>query len=228
MNYRTGTDLILGLTINGKFCPLGHSTTCKISDSTETGERVTKEKALGKFKEKYVKSLSEQITAEGFVYAGDEKADKVGMPTLKKLWMDALPVEARYTHRNMNLLKTDGAMYYYGQYIITSLEHDGPAGDDEKYSLTLENAGPVQGFAITKPAGYSEETASIIVNSGNDAPPTEAVSEIVNSVEYQEEMQIQPATSNGYYYGTIGTMDTTTPSGDDSGAPTDTPDTPEG
>ena len=225
MSYRTGTDLILGLTINGKFCPLGHSTTCKISDSTETGERVTKEKALGKFKEKYVKSLSEQITAEGFVYAGDEEANKVGMPTLKKLWMDAQPVEARYTHRNLNLLSPDGAMYYYGQYIITSLEHDGSAGDDEKYSLTLENAGPVQGFALTKKAGATADE-QIISNTGNDAPPTEAASEIVNSVEYQEEMQIQPATSNGY--GTIGTMDATTPSGDDSGDPTDTPDTPEG
>ena len=70
--YRDGYDLIMGAVVTENnqetFKPLGYSSGCKISDSTETGERATKEPGKGKFKEKYVKSLAEQITAEGFVY----------------------------------------------------------------------------------------------------------------------------------------------------------------
>lgn len=136
--YKDGTDLILGLVVNTAFKPLGHSTSCKISDSTETGERVTKEAASGKFKEKYVKSLAEQIQADGFVYDGDDSASKVGLPTLKELWIAAQPVKVRYAYRGEETTK-----YYEGDFVITSLEDDGPAGDDEKYSLTLENSGAI-------------------------------------------------------------------------------------
>lgn len=136
--YKDGTDLILGLVVNSTFKPLGHSTSCKISDSSETGERVTKEAASGKFKEKYVKSLAEQIQADGFVYDGDDSASKVGLPTLKELWIAAQPVKVRYAYRGEEETK-----YYEGDFVITSLEDDGPAGDDEKYSLTLENSGAI-------------------------------------------------------------------------------------
>ncbi|MBO7466590.1 MAG: hypothetical protein J6T94_02750 [Bacteroidaceae bacterium] len=142
MAYRDGTDLILGLYVGSTFKPFGHSTGCKISDSTETGERVTKEAASGKFKEKYVKSLAETITCEGFVYDGDDAASKVGLPTLKSLWLAGEPVVARYGYRG-EVDAQSSATYYEGSYVITSLEDDGPAGDDEKYSLTLENSGAV-------------------------------------------------------------------------------------
>ena len=46
--YRNGVDLILGVVENTTFKPLGYSTGCKISDSTETGERVTKESGEGR------------------------------------------------------------------------------------------------------------------------------------------------------------------------------------
>lgn len=46
---------------------LGFSTGCKVSTSAETGERVTKEASGGKWKESYIKSFSEQITADGVV-----------------------------------------------------------------------------------------------------------------------------------------------------------------
>ena len=55
-----GTDLILSLEENA----LGFSTGCKVSTSVETGERVTKEASSGKWKEKYVKSFSEEISAD--------------------------------------------------------------------------------------------------------------------------------------------------------------------
>lgn len=136
--YRDGTDLILGLVIENAFKPLGHSTGCKISDSSETGERVTKEASAGKFKEKYVKSLAESIQADGFVYDGDDAANKANLPTLKELWLAAKPVKARYAYRG-----EEQTRYYEGDFVITSLENDGQAGDDEKYSLTLENSGAI-------------------------------------------------------------------------------------
>lgn len=136
--YRDGTDLILGLMIESTFKPLGHSTGCKISDSSETGERMTKENAQGKFKEKYVKSLAEQIQADGFVYDGDDAAAKIGLKTLKDLWLSKQTVKARYAYRG-----EETTTYYEGDFIITSLEQEGQAGDDEKYSLTLENSGAI-------------------------------------------------------------------------------------
>ena len=59
-NVLDGTDLILS--VGGK--ALGYSTGCKITTSTETGERVTKEASAGKWKEKYVKSFSESISGQ--------------------------------------------------------------------------------------------------------------------------------------------------------------------
>lgn len=138
MGYRDGTDLILGIMDGQTFKPFGHSTGCKISDSTETGERQTKEAASGKFKEKYVKSLAESITCEGFVFDGDDGDSKVSLPTLKRKWMNGQTVKARYAYRNQ-----ESTAYFEGDFVITSLEQDGPAGDDEKYSLTLENSGAI-------------------------------------------------------------------------------------
>ncbi len=137
--YRDGTDLILGVMVEDKFQPLGHSTGCKISDSSETGERTTKEENTGKWSEKYVKKLSESISADGFVYEGDT----MGFPTLKSLWLSAIPVKLRYAYRG-----EEEKTYYQGDYIITSLEDNGQAGDDEKYSITFENTGPVTSHPV--------------------------------------------------------------------------------
>lgn len=136
--YRSGTDLIMGIVQGGTFKPLGYSSGCKISDSTETGERVTKEAADSHWKEKYVKSLSEQITAEGFVYDG-VAASSIGFPDLKTLWLNKSTVKLRYKYRD----QASGEGLYEGDFIITSLEQDGPAGDDEKWNVTFENSGPV-------------------------------------------------------------------------------------
>ena len=133
--YRSGTDLILGIVDDNTFKPLGYSTGCKISDSTETGERTTKEAADSDWKEKYIKSLSETITADGFVY-DSVAASSVSLPDLKSLWLSKTVVKVRYKYR------TDGDLYQ-GDFIITSLEQDGPAGDDEKWSITFENTGAV-------------------------------------------------------------------------------------
>ena len=133
--YKDGTDLILST--NG--LALGHSTTCKISDSAETGERVTKEAQTGKFKEKYVKSLSETVTAEGFTYEGDA----MGYPDLKTIMLAAQPVTLTYSYRANANNGTSVTTAYTGEFIITSLEETGDAGDDAKWNVTFENSGAV-------------------------------------------------------------------------------------
>ena len=140
MAYRNGVDLILGVVESQVFKPLGYSTGCKISDSTETGERVTKESGAASFKEKYVKSLAESISADGFVY-DNLAATSIGFPNLKTMWLNKQTVKLRYKYRD----DTDGL--YEGDFIITSLEHDGPADDDEKWSVTFENSGAITAVA---------------------------------------------------------------------------------
>lgn len=138
--YREGTDLILS--VDGK--ALGHSTTCKISDSSETGERVTKEAQTGKWKEKYIKSLSETVTAEGFSYEGDQ----MGYPALKSLMLSSATVHLTYSYRANGNNGTAANQAYEGDFVITSLEETGDAGDDAKWSVTFENTG-----AVTEVAG---------------------------------------------------------------------------
>lgn len=132
--YRDGTDLILSIASHA----LGHSTECKISYKAETGTRKTKEAAAGKWSEKYVKSLGCTITASGFVYDDDDanNSTKTGVNALRTAFKAATPVTASWAYR-------EGGSIDSGQFIITSLDHDGKAGDDETYSITLENSGSV-------------------------------------------------------------------------------------
>lgn len=146
-----GTDLILS--VGGK--ALGFSTGCKITTTTETGERVTKEAATGKWKEKYVKSFSESISADGCVLT-DGDADTPTYDQLKDLQTAGTPITASYNLREGSTRNGKSTGGYSGSYIITSLELDAQAGDDAKYSIQLENCG-----AVTKQTtGLSESTGS--------------------------------------------------------------------
>ena len=133
-----GTDLILSV----GSCALGFSTGCKITTTAETGERQTKEASAGKWKEKFVKSFSESITSEGCVLTdGDSKTPTYDQ--LKDMQIAGKPVDVSYNVRESDTREGKSAGGYKGQYIITSLELDGPAGEDAKYSISLENSGPV-------------------------------------------------------------------------------------
>ena len=142
--------MILSVGVNA----LGYSTGCKITTSAETGERVTKEAASGKWKEKYVKSFSEQISAEGCVL----RSVSDGMPTydeLKAMMLAGEPIDASYSLRDGDGREGKTAGGYKGKYIITSLELDGQAGDDAKYSVKLDNCG-----AVTKVSGGLQEASA--------------------------------------------------------------------
>lgn len=166
VNYRQGYNLILGIienegTQDEAFLALGFSTGCKISDSTETGERIHKEPGGGnaRWKEKYVKTLSEQITAEGFVY-DNSAAKKHNLPGLKEIFMTAQPVTLQYQYRSRP--DTQGVTEvnkttFRGKYVITSLEQDAPADDDEKWSVTFENSGPVESLAEANKETYQKD-----------------------------------------------------------------------
>lgn len=134
-----GTDLIL----SAMGSALGFSTGCKVSTSAETGERLTKEARGGKWKESYVKSFSEQITADGLVLT--DGSDE--MPTydqLKDAMLKGEPIDAAYNLRDGDKRIGKAAGGYKGKYIITALDLDGQAVDDAKYSITLQNSGAVE------------------------------------------------------------------------------------
>ena len=135
-NYKVldGTDLLLS--VGGK--ALGYSTSCKISTSTETGERVTKEAATARWKQAYVKSFSETITADGLVLTNSD-AEKPTYKELKALQLAGEPVIAAYYQRSAE----GGSIAYNGKYIITKLDIDGTAGEDAKYSIELQNSGAI-------------------------------------------------------------------------------------
>lgn len=135
-NYKVldGTDLLLS--VGGK--ALAYSTSCKISTSTETGERITKETATARWKEAYVKSFSETITADGLVLTNSD-AEKPTYKELKVLQLAGEPVIAAYYQRSSD----GGSIGYSGKYIITKLDIDGTAGEDAKYSIELQNSGAI-------------------------------------------------------------------------------------
>ena len=137
-NYKVldGTDLLLS--VGGK--ALGYSTSCKISTSTETGERVTKEAATARWKQAYVKSFSETITADGLVLTNSD-AEKPTYKELKAIQLAGEPVIAAYYQRSSE----GGSIAYNGNYIITKLDIDGTAGEDAKYSIELQNSGAIVG-----------------------------------------------------------------------------------
>lgn len=133
-----GADLILS--IDGE--ALGFATGCKISTTAETGERRTKETSGGMWPEKYVKGLSEEISGDGLTLR--KKSD--GMPTydeIKAKMLARTPITAHYSLRDGDKRTGKAAGGYTGKFLITSLEIDGQAGDDSKYSFKLSSHGPV-------------------------------------------------------------------------------------
>ena len=134
-----GTDLILS--VDGH--ALGFSTGCKVSTKVETGERVTKEASSGKWKEKYVKSFSEDISADGCVLT-DGTTDMPTYDELKEMMLKGEPITAHYSLREGDERTGKTAGGYEGKYLITSLDLDAQAGDDSKYSVSLENSGEVK------------------------------------------------------------------------------------
>ena len=110
---------------------------------------MTKESASSKWKEKYVKSFSESISADGFVLL-DGGAEMPTYDQLKAMQLAGEPVDVNYNIREGAGREGKSEGGYSGKYLITSLELDGQASDDAKYSVQLENSGAVTstGFGV--------------------------------------------------------------------------------
>lgn len=138
MGVLNGIDLILS--IGGH--ALAYSTGCKISTTAETGERTTKEATSGRWKEKFVKTFSEHITADG-VTLTEGSAEMPSYDQLKAAMLASEAVQVRYSVREGDTREGRAAGGYGGSFLLVSLELDGPAGDDSKYSVALDSNGPV-------------------------------------------------------------------------------------
>ena len=111
---------------------------------------MTKEASGGKWKESYIKSFSEQITADGVVLT-DGTDEVPSYDKLKDAMLKGEPVEAAYNLREGDKRTGKATGGYKGKYLITSLDLDAQARDDAKYSITLQNSGKVEkvGTGIT-------------------------------------------------------------------------------
>lgn len=118
---------------------------------------MTKEASGGKWKESYIKSFSEQITADGVVLT-DGTDEVPSYDQLKDAMLKGEPVEAAYNLREGDKRTGKATGGYKGKYLITSLDLDAQAGDDAKYSITLQNCGKVDkvGTGITDTTQQTE------------------------------------------------------------------------
>lgn len=140
--YIDGSDLLLGIYKENKFEGLGHSNTCKINYKSTTKDRsekppydpATPVTNKGKFKTVTVTGLDVSISAEGFGYYGE----KLGHKALRSIWLAGQAVTLRWGERHE--LETN---YMEGSFIIESLDENGDAGDDMKFSVSFKNSGEV-------------------------------------------------------------------------------------
>ena len=127
-----GQDLIVSK--NGK--AIAYAKSCKITTSAETKSRRTKEARSGKWEEKKVSKISQTISVDGLEARGE--------------YDDLLAHLIAGDKVTLTYGKRDGTGNYTGEYIITSLDLDGPVEDDAKYSAKFENTGPVSGNSLYK------------------------------------------------------------------------------
>ncbi|MCR5714396.1 MAG: phage tail protein [Bacteroidales bacterium] len=140
--YIHGSDLLLY--VNG--VALGHSSSCQVSYSAETDERMTKETSnSGKWSSKEVRKLSVSISAEGFSFY----SDTMSYEDLLALWKAGQKVQVKYAYRGEETTRVMS-----GDFVITSLSEDAPADNDATYSLQLENAGEITITPATATNGY--------------------------------------------------------------------------
>ena len=106
-----------------------------------------------------MKSFSESISADGVVCV-DAAKDAPTYDTLKDLQIAGTAVDVTYNVREPGKRTGKTAGGYKGKFIITSLDLDGQAGDDAKYSIQLENCGKVEKLTTGLQDGTVTQSAS--------------------------------------------------------------------
>lgn len=134
--YVNGSDLLLS--IGGKAS--GHCTSHTTTYNSETKDRAVKpvstaSASAGLWKEKTVTGLSVQVKVEGLRFYGEEEG---GIKDVLAKWKVGATVELKGFARS-----ADATPYMSGNFIVSSLEENAPAGDDTTYSATFDNSGEV-------------------------------------------------------------------------------------
>lgn len=134
--YVNGSDLLVS--IGGKAA--GHCTTHTTTYNSETKDRAVKpastaSASAGLWKEKIVTGLSVQVKVEGLRFYADQES---GMKDLLAKWKVGAVVELKGFARS-----ADASPYMSGNFILSTLEENAPAGDDTTYSATFDNSGEV-------------------------------------------------------------------------------------
>lgn len=133
--YKQGNDLLVS--IDGS--AFGHCTSHTATFNTETKEVAVKplasvaKAAAAKFKSKIVSGLSVQVKAEGIVFESETESS---FKSILAKWKVGGQVTLNLFER-----ENDATPYLTGYFIITSLEHASPAGDDSTWNATFENDG---------------------------------------------------------------------------------------
>jgi len=113
--------------------PVAHQTSCSISNSSTTKERV--KKSTGLWKGKKVTGLAVTIKCDALAsYDADG-----GYDALNALWKSAAELLIKYSGAEVA-----GKKYEEGLFVITSLERNDPAQDDSTMSVSFENSGEVE------------------------------------------------------------------------------------
>ena len=134
--YVNGSDLLL--MIGAKAA--GHCTSHSATYSTESNEVAVKPAASAAasaslFKSKRVTGLSMQVKVDGLIFSGEAES---GVDAVLAAWKNGTPVALKLFHRGR-----DNEPYATGNFIISSLEENSPAGQDSTYSATFDNDGAV-------------------------------------------------------------------------------------
>lgn len=117
---------------------LGHCESHKTSYAASTKDHKIKAPASepvakkSLYKNKTVTSVDITVSANGFLFSDEAE---LGYPYLRHKMVTGEPVELIAMERGSE------TPYMKGQFIITSLDEDTPAGEDATYSVTFENSG---------------------------------------------------------------------------------------
>ena len=132
--YVNGSDMLLMVGTKA----IGSCESHEAEYKSETKDRAVKPLAgkpvgAGLWKDKSVTGLSISISADGLVLEGETETTYAEM---LKMWKDGKAIDVACFPRT-----GDEKPYLKGKFVITSLKESHAAGEDSKYSISLENAG---------------------------------------------------------------------------------------
>lgn len=120
--------------------PIAHSTTCTMTPTMETRDRVTKD--TGKWKSKKAGLLDWEVTSEGLAMYGSGNYNDLYAAMITRA-----PVTIKFSGRDAVddndtwTAQQDGDTYYEGQGYITNLPETAPNNEDATFTITITGDG---------------------------------------------------------------------------------------